>query len=826
MGVREALARARARQKLSPFERCGCRKPDPLAGILALSEAEMEGWRSQLDAIWRTGTPMNGGWPGVLPPGASQGTVPMSKDAAGNLQWSSPVNIGTIDDVGDSHISEFGPTGADFGIAQKVAQMFGAQLRSCALGGQLQAWGDQGNAALGDGGWAHIATEFDRQEQSGTKGATTSSGAYAAPNMPVNARDNFVAGEFVVWGSVGTPANTEIVQISSAYVPATGAGNIALAAAPAHAHVAGDPVYHALKNEGQLAKSQVVLMAAEGLNDLGYLGPGAPPTPLSNNWQSGTFGTTIGASRGLTPFMHSLRFSIANLRCSVIYKDTHPINQFGANWSSFPVTSAASYPTIYSLGGGNAGNFHYTTTAGGGASAITFSTGPDYTGAPICVFTISGNAGQGAVWDYSVAGATTRALSSNAAGSVYDDRNNGVVMNASSASGTITGSCFRITGLNAGVNTITIQPTTITTQPAFLGWGIEAPSPPLIIAIASSRIPKPAWPNYAARTVGAITATVTAGHGAAPSEVAFAGGTLALATAGTPSATLAQVNDTITLDKGVAGVEETRRIIGYTGGPNATSCQVDANFVNAHTAVAPVIGYQDADIVGGGYFNTADVQGAASVPGLAAVIASVCAEFDANVVALPVDLAVNTRSTVNSLNFYNDGIHYNDQGSELIAGLVAQTLLTKLPSIPAIASPTVPNKRTFSGVYGDASPPATASPLVTSFTAASGWTNVFSSTFPNATTYARCGYYKDARTREVDVGGAALGNVGTGTVLFTLPVHHRPNGIRPLAAYSLTTGGVYSPAIVFANALGQVICASTIVATSALVFGGSFLAGG
>lgn len=745
------------------------------------------------------------------------------------------VLVPVLDVVGDSHISEFGPSSPAFGIAQKVADALGAIVRSCALGGATHSWADQGNGTIGDGGHMHVANEYDRQEQSGNKynSTITASPGSGVSSITVTSVTNGatpVVGEWVV---LGQGANTEVIQISQTW---NGASPMTFVTPTTKAHTTGDPIYHAVRNEGGLlAKSQVVLACIEGGNDLGVTGPGAPPTPLSNTWQQGTFGTTLGASRGHTGFMHALRFTFANLRAAAIYKDTHSsIVYAGGAWTSTAQTSTKSYPPLSAFGG-NAGNVHTATVAG---STFSFSTDSDFPGGEVAVFTRSGASGEGAIWDYSVSGATTVAMTAHAAGTLYDDRNIGsLYQNMASAVGTLTtGSCFLIQGLAAGVNTITVKATTIGTIATFLGYSITATIPPLILAMLEARVPGSsglAGPGagYNTRPRAATGATVTAGHGAAAGEVTFTGGTVALAAIGTPGNTAAEINDTITLDKGNPALEETRRIVGFTGSP-ATACQVDANFVNAHTASAMVIGLQDADYVGGGYLNTADTQGATSVPGCGAVIASVCSEFDDSVVPVPTDLIINTRSTVNPNGnaFYTDGVHFNDGASALIAAEFVRVFWSKLSAIPIPrqVSPSVPNKRTFYAIYGDASAtPAANTPAVQAFV--NSWTNVYSSTFAGpgpVTNYAKTGYYLNLEDRRVTVRGATLGNVGTNTIIFTLPQGCRPSGNTPIAAYSVTTASVYSAASVMVDAAGAVRCLSTIVATSALVFAGDFPAEG
>src|SRR5205085_7455208 len=79
----------------------------------------------------------------------------------------------------------------------------------------------------------------------------------------------------------------------------------------------------------------------------------------------------------------------------------------------------------------------------------------------------------------------------------------------------ITGVAYRITGLNAGVNTITLTATAISGNASFLGWGIEAPQPPLIYLLLDPRATKytnwAAFSYYTRAPIGTQTATVSAG---------------------------------------------------------------------------------------------------------------------------------------------------------------------------------------------------------------------------------------------------------------------------------------------------------------------------
>lgn len=827
----------------------------PLKDVLELSDVELRRW-ARITEDLKSGMPWRSGhrigplgmpdWPASLPSpaGAAAGSVLMATDQTGqNLIWNPRIELGPFDIGGDSHISEYGVSIAAQGISQKVAGMLlPGVFRNCALGGSYHAAHDAGNGALGDGGWAHIANEYNRQEQSAQRfattinttlvgGSSTSTTVTSLPAQGTAANPNPlapIAGEWLILGSALSPANTEIIQVANNW---NGASPITFQTAVVNAHVSGDPIYHACRNEGNLAKSAVVFLCAEGANDVGYSGPGAPPAGLTGSWQSGTFGATIGASVGWAPFMQALRFSIAQLRCSVIYADNHPAITYGLNWTSTAATSTASYPPIFTpFNGGNTGNYHNTATNG---STLAFSTGPDFAGGTVDGFFAVPSSGQGAIWDWSVSGATTRAMTANTAGSQFDNRNVLLIPmnNASIVNGFICGTCIRVTGLAPGVNTITFRATTITSLAAFLGIGIEAPIPPLVLCAQTARVAgnlngttfnAGPGPYYNRRTKAATGATVSAGAGTVAGSVAFTGGTVALATAGTPSQTLSQVNDTITLDKGNAN-EETRRIVGWTGSP-ATACQVDANFVNAHTAAPIQIGLQDADYVGGGQFNTADTQGAISVPGAAGVINKIVSEFDSNVIAVPFDPFINgtPQSAVNALNFYSgDGIHFNDQGSGKIAAGVAQAILTHATSIPIVSSAVVPNKRSFQGVYNDTGL-SSASTILPVFV--NTWSNVYSSTFTNATSYPRTGFYQDPRSREVEVRGAVIAGTANNTIT-TLPAGMRPSGVTPIPAWNITAAGVYTPVAVTVDATGALILKSGWVATtSAIVFCGKFFA--
>lgn len=773
-------------------------------------------------------------WPNPFPSGASTGAALVAKNAAGSANWFPLSELGPIDVGGDSHISEYGPTMPDMGIVERLCgYLKPALMRTCALGGAIQSFPDQGNGAQGDGGWAHIANEYNRQEQSSKayNSTITASPASGVTSITVTSATNGATPKAGEWVVLGLGANTEEIQISQSWA---GTSPVTFQTATTKSHTTGDPIYHSPRNEGYLAKSSLFVLCAEGANDLGVTGPGAPPSPLSNSWQNGTFGTTIGASVGLGPFMHALRFTLSQLRCSVIYADTHPALKFAAQWLNNPSTNTASYPAnVTPFTGPNAPNYHSSTTAGVN-SQVTFTTPPSFPGGTVAFFGTIGSAGQGAIWDYSVSGATTIAMTSHTANTLYDTRGQvSTNMNASAVNGGTNGWVVRITGLSPGVNVCTLQPTTIGTTAFFLGVGMEPPAPalPVIFPIATSRVPGTqngaafvAGPGgqYNRRTVSA-TGTVSLGT---PSTVTFSS-SLTLATAGTVSATLPQINDTITVDKGSATLEETRRITGYTGSP-ATACTVDSPFLNAHTTAAMQIGLQDADYVGGGFYNTADTQGAISVPGLANVISAVAGEFDSYVVPTPLDTYVNggPGTVVNSTPFYVDGIHYNDQSSGTIASGVAQKVMAFPWSWSILGARAVTNRRTFQAVYGDAGATPAAGSVPISFV--NSWTNVYSTTFASATTYPRTGYFRNPVTKEVFVRGAARGGA-INTIMFTLPVGYRPGGVIQLDAWTIASGGTtYSAAAVIADATGAVKCMLNppVTTTGAMIFGGSFIAEG
>jgi Mrp family chromosome partitioning ATPase len=458
------------------------------------------------------------------------------------------------------------------------------------------------------------------------------------------------------------------------------------------------------------------------------------------------------------------------MRCSVIYKYKHVSITYGASpaWANLDVPSTLSYPAQYWLGDSQNGGFAYQSTNGG---SLTFSTPPDFLGGTLDCFFFTGNGDQGAVWIVAVAGATTVSTTS-----AIDTRaQQAVTMNdaVGKTSSKHLGCVYRIKNLNAGVNTVTLTAATVSGYGGFMGWGIEAPIPPQQILM-----PDPRAYDYSAYTTatntgygprtmaGAKTATVSAGAGTAGGSVTL-GSAVTLATAGTIAPGSAQPGDTITI--GTGATQETRRIVAFA---STTTCSVDANFVYAHTGEAVKIGLQDADLVGGGYANTADTQGATSVPGVMAAIQSVASEFDSFVKVSNIDSYLNApgrgQQTVSRLNFAPDGLHYNDQGATLIAAGVSKLIYSMPWSIDQISAPTVPNKRTYLGVYGDSGATPTTAQVVQF---SNGWTNLFIAD-PQ---YPRTGYYKDMRTREVYVR-LAVYNGNSLSVIFTLPVGYRPSG--------------------------------------------------
>lgn len=762
-----------------------------------------------------------------LPAGATARAVLLSQDSSGNFVWGdvSPKAIGFLTIIGHSGIADSnGVTQPDFGPAHKVDQQLQpAMYKSIAQGGAVHCNHERGNGTNGDGGWARAATEFGRQELVAGHLSTTLNGATLA-----NAASIIVTAPGpapLEYLTLGVGAVTETVQVSSTYA---GGATVALAANAVNAHASGDPVYYSTKNSGLLAKDAFVLIDTGG-NDVPILGPGAPPGVLSSTWQSGTFGTTAGASRGLSPFMHALRFTIAQMRCAVIYRDTHPNVVYGTNWTSFGITGTQSWPQSYSFGAATAldpGNYHYTTVAG---STLSFSTPPEFPGGTVVIFKFSYHDGGGALWDYSVSGATTVAMTSHTAGTVYDDRSvNGVTQNDTAVLGTgvTTGTCFRITGLNPGVNTITVKATTLNTYGIFLGWGMEAPIPPEIGVAQQFRL-APYAPGFGyglwdITTGGYIrrspktsqTATIGINQGTSASGTNVALGTAVLigsATVNDATHTTGNTgvfpNDTITLGAGTVR-EETRRITAVI---DTTHLQVDSNFLVAHTADSCIIGLQDADFVGGGYARVADTQGATSVPGLNGAIVSVVSEFtDGFVQTINGDAFINppgpgVTPSASNYRWANDGVHLGDAGSaDWTIGFIAAINGFTHPTLAELATYTVPNRRYFMPTFGDSYPTGQPTPGgLSQFV--NGWTNYYPMSDGSV---LRTGLYKDSRTREVTIQGAITKYTTIREDQLPSPAIILPSGYRPRGRVPIFCWTSMGPAAMYAYADGYVYVAA------------------
>lgn len=799
--------------------------------------------------------------------------------------------FGFLDILGHSHAADGGSSTPDQGASHKIDGLLNpAMYRQAAIGGAICSWHDPGNGAIGTGGWATVATEYDRQEQVAGFGATTISGTAplaGATTFTVVSATNISGNGYYV---VGQGTNLEVVRVRS-----VSGSTITLYSGLANGHAVGDPVYWSCVNQGYLAKGELVIVGF-GANDVPVLGPAAIGTQASN------FGNTLGASRGLTPLQHAYRFCLAVMRCSVIYRDTHPSCVYSANWTNSPVTptfSNASYPNVFSFGGPNAMNYHYSTTVG---STVTFSTEPNFPGGTVDVFFISAGNGNGGQWNITVSGASvmsfTPAIDARNINAVYQNESSGL------SSGHLTGCVYRIKGLAPGVNTITVTLNAVQGSGYFLGWGIEPPSLPLIFCTLDPRVPSYAiWGNWPYSTRNPVdgqgystqTATVAAGAGATANSVTLGVGVSASlpGVVGTPSVVLP--GDTITI--GAGSTQETRRVVSvgsqttvsgagqaisttagtlnvastagfpasgtlnvagvtstvtYTGvtatsftgvtipsGSQtatsgglvtqgaATTLQVDANFQWAHTNEACVIGLQDADVVGGGYANINDTQGAISVPGMQSALQSVINEFDYAVQVINVDAVMNSgrgSANKNLANFVGDLVHYSDNGHALLASAFYQKLLGLPWPVQNMATPAVTNKKTWFAVYGDLN----ATPATTNL----AFLNVWANYYPVNNNYPRTAYYKDMRTRTVWVKGAVYNGTITSDALlpskiFQLPVGYRPAGVTPLMAYSQ-----HGPALVEVFPDGSVYCTAGYMGGTAgtgaeiLEFYGSFLAEG
>lgn len=666
-----------------------------------------------------------------------------------------PKSIGYLDIIGHSHMAENGATFPDWGAAHKLDGFLQpAVYDSIALGGAIAAYHNSGNAAQGDGGWAHVATEMPRDEIITGYGKTTVTSAtiVGATSIPVAERAGFYYGEYIVMGR-GT--NTESVQISVDPAGVSGPGNLTVTAC-VNAHAAGDAFYHAPRNQGgYLPRSQLTLVGL-GLNDLARFGP----------YTQGTFGTTAGASRGLTPTMHALRYIFAHVRSAVVFPVTHPTVAITGAWVSFPYADGTkSYPASW----GASGQMYYSATPG---STMSFTTAPDFPGGVINFFSMCSGDGSGGLWDVAITGATTYSQTS-----CHDNRDvNAVTFNDSVAlpTGKSTGTVYRTPKLNPGVNLVTMTLSAFAHTAAWaLGFGVEAQQLPAILMVHDPRMGQQAYTQFGyyqrrSSVLPAAVATATSGSATVNFPVAFTVGTTAT------NAAAVFPGDTITLGYGLS-TQETRRIITVN---SSTQVTVDAAFATTHTAENVNVGMQDADLVGGGYANPNDTQGKISVPGLQAKTRAVMAEFDSWIGEVNLDTAFNpTVLTVDTLNFGSDGIHYNDRGHALAAAEIAKGYYARNWTFTQLAAPSIGMSRTFINVYGDAGATPVTNQTVVFY-------NGFSNYFPVSNFYAKTGFYKDMRTREIFVRGAVYGGTGNGNIIWQMPRGYRPAAILPFAGFS------------------------------------------
>lgn len=167
-------------------KRCGCREPGPLADVLALSEMELERWAALQEELRASGTPLAmPDWPASL--------------------IATP--LGFLDILGHSGIADYkGVTQPDFGAAHRLDQELQPALyRNIAMGSAIHSWHDQGNAALGDGGWAHAATEFDRGEEVAGFMATTLNGRRWRTPQALSSPPPVWRGPWTIWLSARAP---------------------------------------------------------------------------------------------------------------------------------------------------------------------------------------------------------------------------------------------------------------------------------------------------------------------------------------------------------------------------------------------------------------------------------------------------------------------------------------------------------------------------------------------------------------------------------------------------------------------------------------------
>jgi hypothetical protein len=668
-----------------------------------------------------------------------------------------------------------GVSSPDLGPAHIIDQgLDPSTYRSIAMGSAVASWHNQGNGANGDGGWAHFATEFPRQEEIAGYNQTTVSGASSGTTLNVTSAVGIAPSEFLAVGSLTTPAQKEIVQVAPTYAGGTA---VPLVAALANAKAAGDPVYHAPRNVGgNLPKSAAVIIDIGG-NDPPYLGPRD-----TVGLDAKVFGTNPGAARGMTPLKHAIRAMIAIARCSQIYRAGHPACQKTGAWSSGNAASVAglataSWAPIWQFGG-NGGTYDYVTAASG--QTHVFVTDPDFAGGTVDFFSLSYHnpSGAGGQFSITVSGATTRGAQT------FDCRNQNAV-NFNDAAGQTTAKSticvYRITGLNPGVNVITATVSAIATYGIVLGWGVEATDSPAIDVPLQFRLGSTfaqglsygVWytqPYYRRTQAAPGQASVSAGAGTAAGSVTL-NGAVTVGTTGTTNAAV-YPGDTITLDAGNAN-EETRRVVAVAG---TGSLSVDANFVNAHTNAPCVIGFQHADFVGGGYRNRSDTQGKASVPGMNAAIQSVVDEFaDPMVRTTDLDSVINppgpgANPPSPNPRLANDGVHHSNFGGGESAVAVLKTFTAMQITPKKLSRFKVSNRRFWIPIYGETTP---AGQPAYGAGAQAIFYNGHNNSYPSfAGARPRSGFYKIAQTRQVVVRIAAI--AGTDSYITILPLGYRP----------------------------------------------------
>lgn len=742
-----------------------------------------------------------------------------------------PDPIGFYDYFGNSHISDPGlPFGAnstpDQGLAHKIDGLLNrGNYNNGAIAGAVLSYHNRGNGAAYDGGWGQMVQALGRDELIVGHGASTlTAGTTAGANtaIPVAERSYFLANELVV---VGAGSTEELCRVVSTYVSAAGAGNVTVAST-VNNHLISDPIYYAASNQGGFLARSSVTMLSGVINDLATMGPRDTAA-----LDALVFGTNAGAARGLSPAKNALRFMIALARCSVVYRNTHPSCLY-SGWSPNVVNSALSWPASFAFSGTNlapstgaACNYQSCVTT---AKTVTVTTPPDYDGkGAVDFFFLAGTAGSGALLNCTVdASATPAGVTFNGASSgtgCVDARNSNARSANDSLAGTadaLTPVALRIVGMSAGVHTIVFSSVTVSTSGVYLGWGIEASTPPLTLIMMDPRAFS--YANYAGTPygygpksmAGAKTATVSAGAGTAGSSVTL-GSAVTLATAGVINALAAMPGDTITI--GTGATQETRRVVAYD---STTALHVDANFVFTHTGEAVQIGLQDADLVGGGYANLADVQGKTSVPGMRGMYISLLAEFDAMVELVDLDLPIvggPGAAGAGSATFGPDGLHYNDMAAAKGAIFTARRISQSKLTIDGIGLSVVPNRRWWQPVYGDSAVSPAPSALVTAFQ--NGWSNQYA----RDATQPKTRFIKDMYTRAVYVAGAIYG--GTDSAVWSMPT-----GLLPDSGFGrayLPGYGTAGPGALVIYNTGQVFFHSGYPGTLGwFEFSGFYVAGG